>query len=878
VPLWNPYENLGMPLAGNPAASVFYPGKLIFALPISYPWAYKIYIMGHLLLAAYTAYRLARHWQASVEAAGLCALSYAFSGNVLFTYCNVVFLVGAAWLPCAMLAADRMLTQGSGVRSQGSGVRGQGSGRVGWAVVFGAVLAMMVLGGDPQMAYNAGLLAAFYAVLLWRSDRASTIAPGGSRGLELEPGSGGPAEPPASAGGYDRADGGGNRWSCLCRHRLLLLTAAALVGLALSAVQVLPSMELTAHSDRIPAEIGGRLLGRAEPGTHSEHTYHFSVGPWRLAEYLWPNVGGRQFPVHRRWLEAIPAEGRIWTPSLYMGLLPLLLALAAMRLRRSHPRDRWLSWSVVLAVAASFGWYGLGWLIHEVRFAAGGDPAGPGLAGEPFGGLYWLMTLVLPGYACFRYPAKLLVVAALGLSVLAARGFDHVLADPSTRFRRRLLWLGGLSLGGAVVALAIRPFWSAWLGGVQPDPLLGPLDTTAAANDLLRAFLQTAVLCGAFWWLLRLAASRVRWVPVAVLLLTAVDLAVANRWLVVSALVRQGKGQSEVAEVLREEQSRRNEQGPYRVFRQMRRRDPDQVWLPPSWTLKSSRRRLSEAVQWDRNSLWPKYNLGDRISLVEVPGTMMLHDYQQYLSVAKPGSDHLLLAKYVILPGDEVLRAGTPIDVGVEAVSLWHHPRHLPRAWIVHRIEVLPPLGWGNRTATRRRTEEVLHPPERPRDLRKSAVVEVGGGIRPALPSSADVLDAQTAGDFLPDRGESCRVLHHDPLCVEIEAELSRPGLVILSDQFYPGWKLEVDSAGRPSRSIPILRANRVMRGAWLPEGRHRLTYRYRPWSFICGAIISGLAWIAVAFGLVLSWSRGAYTVRRASSRDHARPATASRS
>ena len=128
VPLWDPYENLGMPLAANPAASVFYPGKLIFALPISYPWAYKIYIMAHLLLAAVAAYRLARHWQASVEAAGLCAVSYAFSGNVLFTYCNCVFLVGAAWLPAAMLAADRMLVEGRGDRGQGPGARPVGGG------------------------------------------------------------------------------------------------------------------------------------------------------------------------------------------------------------------------------------------------------------------------------------------------------------------------------------------------------------------------------------------------------------------------------------------------------------------------------------------------------------------------------------------------------------------------------------------------------------------------------------------------------------------------------------------------------------------------------------------------------------------------------
>ena len=116
--------------------------------------------------------------------------------------------------------------------------------------------------------------------------------------------------------------------------RPALLAIAAAMGLALSAVQVLPSMEFTARSDRIPSPIGDRLLGHIEPGTHAEHTYDFSVGPWRLAEFVWPNLSGRQFPVHRRWLEVIPAEGRIWTPSLYMGLLPLLLALAAMRFRR----------------------------------------------------------------------------------------------------------------------------------------------------------------------------------------------------------------------------------------------------------------------------------------------------------------------------------------------------------------------------------------------------------------------------------------------------------------------------------------------------------------------------------------------------------------
>ena len=76
---------------------------------------------------------LARRWGASRYAAGLAAVAYAFGGSVLFQYCNVVYLVGAAWLPLALAAADRMLVDRS--------VRG--------ALLLGAVLALMVLGGDP---------------------------------------------------------------------------------------------------------------------------------------------------------------------------------------------------------------------------------------------------------------------------------------------------------------------------------------------------------------------------------------------------------------------------------------------------------------------------------------------------------------------------------------------------------------------------------------------------------------------------------------------------------------------------------------------------------------------------------------------------------
>ncbi len=65
VPLWNPQENLGQPLLADATAAVLYPGKLVFALPLSFNTNYKLYIIGHLILAAATSYLAA---QASPEA------------------------------------------------------------------------------------------------------------------------------------------------------------------------------------------------------------------------------------------------------------------------------------------------------------------------------------------------------------------------------------------------------------------------------------------------------------------------------------------------------------------------------------------------------------------------------------------------------------------------------------------------------------------------------------------------------------------------------------------------------------------------------------------------------------------------------------------
>jgi len=858
APLWNPCENLGMPLAANPTSSLFYPPTLVLALPIGFARAYKLYVLGHLALACWGAYRLGRHWHAGTPAAAAAALSYGFGGSVLYQYCNVVFLVGAAWLPWAVLAADRMLRRRS-IRA---------------AVALGVCLALMTLGGDPQTAYHAGLLAAMYALWLGRAERRRKRQP---------------SESPEDA---DPRPGG------ILRRRPVLLAAAAATGFALAAVQILPSLEFTPRSTRalathartlweIPRHLGrpaaepagpanraatwadGLLCRRMDPALHHAHVYQFSVGPWRLAELVWPNVAGRQFPLHRRWFDCIPAEGRVWVPSLYMGLLPLVLAVGAMRPRHGPTRIGWLSWALILSLVAALGWYGPGWIVHEIWAAAGADRAGLPL-GPPVGGLYWLLTLVLPGYIDFRYPAKWLTVVSLCLSMLAAAGWDRAFGEGSPRLRSGLAGLGGLSLVGLLAALAIRPWWGGWLAGVEPDGLFGPFDAAGSLADLTRAMAQTTLLCFAYRWLLAETVRRRRWAPTVALLLVAVDLGVANGWMVVCGPARAWRAPRQLAARIERDRAGADGNVPSRVYRRP-------LWLPPSWRRTGSRGRLLEAMQWDRDTLWPKYNLRPGIAVVEVHGTMLPSDYQAYLWYIKGkkesgvsfrngpqgASQERVLAplspigvQYAILRGNEQLPRGTRMDSAgpptaepaapapwPEDVSLWRAAAWFPRAWIVHQVEVLPPLETCDPRAMLRRTRQVFEPGGVPRDLRRTAVVEKkGSGV--FFRNGPQGASQKRLPTPLPP--EVCRITRYEPARVEIEVVLSRPGLVVLADQFDPGWRAQaIDARGQASRAR-IFRTDRVMRGVWLGAGSHRLTFSYRPVILAAGLWTSGLAWLAL--------------------------------
>jgi hypothetical protein len=557
-------------------------------------------------------------------------------------------------------------------------------------------------------------------------------------------------------------------------------------------------------------------------------------------EFLWPNASGRHFPTNTRWLDVLPAEGRVWTPSLYLGLLPFVLALTSFSLRRTAaPITRWLSWLTLLSALAGMGVFGLLWWLREIAGWFGGSLGG--IAGDEVGGLYWLMTVVLPGYVYFRYPAKLLVVTSLGLSMLAAIGWDRLRANRSPRWWR---FFALLAVASGAACLAVSLAWPALLPRLQtiaPNELFGPFDAAHAKNAITQSLLHTAALSLLLAAVLRGTAALLApgespgaKAQLAVLVLTALDLIIAGNPLVQYAPTDAWQ----------------NHTLPPALQNRTKRlyRDP-QCWNS-AWRDTGSPHRLLENLDWEQATLFPKYNLPREIALAESKGTLSSFDIEAFWDIARdhagpngspPDPSVLQLAgvSHVIAP-DHTRSEGTRLTEGVSLFTLPESPR---RAWIVHEVVALGELQNPSSSAIRQRTEEILFPRDRTRDWSREAVIESDGKLPAILPP---------AGDAPPER---CAIIADEAQRVEIEVRLASPGLVVLADAYDPGWALAVETDG-VTRDAAILRTNRVLRGVMLPAGHHRLVFRYRPVSFYLGAATTGAALLALVTIAAITWRK----------------------
>jgi hypothetical protein len=160
-------------------------------------------------------------------------------------------------------------------------------------------------------------------------------------------------------------------------------------------------------------------------------------------------------------------------------------------------------------------------------------------------------------------------------------------------------------------------------------------------------------------------------------------------------------------------------------------------------------------------------------------------------------------------------------DVG--PVAIFENQRTMPRAWLVNGERVVS----GPQQLQIIRTGKIST--DTVWDPLAEALVENSTGIAFGKEKSP------------PGRVE-IRTL--EPNGVTVATEAVAPSLLVLADNYYPGWRAEVD--GRPAA---IQRVNYNQRGVAVGAGSQIVTFTYQPNSFRLGSIIS-----IVSLTLLLGW------------------------
>jgi hypothetical protein len=102
-----------------------------------------------------------------------------------------------------------------------------------------------------------------------------------------------------------------------------------------------------------------------------------------------------------------------------------------------------------------------------------------------------------------------------------------------------------------------------------------------------------------------------------------------------------------------------------------------------------------------------------------------------------------------------------------------------------------------------------------------------------------------------PREPSPARVVETSPNRVVVETDLEAPGLLVLSEIWYPGWKAYDN--GDPT---PILRTDAILRSVYLGAGSHTVEFLYTPASVQIGGLVTSATTLVLVAMLFLSRAR----------------------
>jgi hypothetical protein len=669
LPLWNPYQGCGTPLFAMMQASPFYPGNWPAML-----WStmgFKLSVSLHMALSIAGMVVWLRSLGLHLAGAAAGAIIFSTNGTVLHYACNQAFYYAISWWPLLFWGVNRVLSKPK-PRS---------------AAMLGVIGAAMIVTGGMQFVVYGG-----YGVLTYTVFRLSTQIT--------------------------------NRNGNLFRV-VFYLAAAAVCAVALAAVQLLPSMEVSGLSQR-----------SAEGITASQILFYAPLGVQGAArELITSNRSG------------------------YLGTCLLLVFAAALGSRALGTR---LAFATVAL---------LSWLLTT----------GTGPLFDAF--------IHLPTGNWFRFPTRLFTVTLFACATLSGFAVQDIIDGGKLRFPRLLV----VTTLVAVTCYTLDPT-RRWYGIALATILVGASLTTS-----MHRAVRTSIAYG---------------IPFALLVEV---LATASNPLTPFDNITTSSG-------------RHGDLIAYLQQHQEMNRVHFRNGFDHSLPIKSGM----------RHRIYADFDYDPFIS-------RRMTEYWEYLAVGNPTGKDVengivnLTVRASNLHLLDYLSTRYIVESPLEPFLTRNDGPYInqfKRVFTSHGYSLVENLGARPRVAVVARAE--LSPPG------ESLLKRLAD---PSFPASGTVLVEDPDDVIDAPSGSAGRPIfsRYLPDSVEIIVDASTPGMLILNDQFYPGWQATVDG-----QSTRIALVNYLFRGVKVSRGKHHVRFQYRPLSIYVGAVVStiGVAMTALLFAL----------------------------
>jgi len=785
-PLWNPYQFCGHPFYANPQHAILYPlNGLFFLLP--FDTAFNVIIILHFFLGGLFTYLFLRDLKVNPSGALISGLIFMLGGYLLAVHSLLTILLSVIWTPLIVMFFRRAIDK-PGFKNQ----------------IFAAIfITISFLGGGIEIVYGNFFILLFMVIFSTKMG-ASRESPLHSN--SPSPPFTNPPQPPFSrrpkrASGPEGKGGikGGLR-PILTRFRSLIIVS--ILFLLLSAIQLIPFLELFIHSIR-------------GQGISYQEATVWSFAPKDVLLFFLPDAYGYFLDMKKYWVT------QCWLKTLYTGGLPFILSIFFFLFGKGRKPYFLL---ILLSLFLSLGHY---------------NP------------LYPYVFKYLPFFSGIRYPVKFFYIFILILSITAGLGFQRLTewsAGGEKKSQKNLLIILSLISGLFLLLMVIgHQGIEHFLKGRGVDVP----DFNHLSVNLYHA--KRFLFYLALFFLLLRVGHELKWkvwVKVLLVFFLATDL-FGNMGFYGKEKTTDYFQKTKIMEKIL------SDKGNFRIFSTGKTISLDTPVLiagaSPLDVFKE-KHLPSMTLLYQLHNIWGldviRLRRMDDLyhTLIGAPSISATHLIDLYgvkyvISITPIGESSRFELIYARIEGlqesrEDLLKENT--------VKLYKHRSPFPRAWLVKDFKVLDSKAILSRMAQKEfhPDQEVLleeepkwiNPPTPPL-LKggKGGITKGGlGGFKEPLSGT------QNKVEFISETNNRLQLL----------VKSTEDNLLVLGDTYYPGWKVLVD--GSPKK---IYQANYAFRAVPLNAGTHQVEFIYDPISFKLGAGVTLLG-ILGCIGMGWVWRR----------------------